>query len=185
MDLKAMLYLREAFQIKRYHTVSHTAMQDTVGHHTANVIGLLYFLFDDAPPLGVVSNALYHDALELLTGDIPATAKWSDTQFNEALTKFEERLAKKVGIPLAKMSEQESNLLRLADIMDCCLKSVDEIMAGNQMYFPILANGVNVAGTLVRSLKGHARAAELFTALMQHPHINIVELIDEPQQQTH
>src|SRR6478752_2670221 len=176
-----MLYMREAFQVKRYHTVSYTAMQDTVGHHTANVISLLYFLYDDAPPLGVISNALYHDVLELLTGDIPSTAKWSDTQFNEALTKFEERLAKKIGIPLAKMSEQDANLLRLADIMDLCLKAVDEIMSGNQVFFPVLANGVNYAGNIVREkLKGHVKAKELFTALMQHPHINIVELIDEP-----
>jgi 5'-deoxynucleotidase YfbR-like HD superfamily hydrolase len=186
MDLKTLMYLREAFLIRRYHTVNYSAIQDTVGHHTANVIGLLYFLYDDVPPLGVVSNALYHDCLELLTGDIPATAKWSDAQFNEALTKLEEKLAKKLGIPIFKMSEQETNLVRYADIMDVCLKSIDEVMVGNQMYFPILANGVNYAGSILRThLKGHVKATELFSALMMHPHINITELIDEPQQQTH
>lgn len=186
MDLKTLMYMREANQVKRYHTVSYTAIPDTVGHHTGNIIGILFFLFDDAPPLGVISNAMYHDVLELITGDIPSTMKWTDELFREILNKLEEGLSKKMNIPTAKMSEQEGHLLRFADIMDLCLKSVDEIMVGNQMYYPVLANGLSYAGHIVRNeLKGHVRATELFSALMMHPHINIVELIDEPIQKPH
>jgi 5'-deoxynucleotidase YfbR-like HD superfamily hydrolase len=186
MDLKTLMYLREANHVKRYHTVAYTAIEDTVGHHTNNVVGLLFFLFDDAPPLGVISNALYHDVLELLTGDIPATAKWTDEQFAAALTKFEDKLAKNLGFPAAKMTDREGYLLKFADIMDLCFKCVDEIMVGNQAYFSVLINGLGFSRHLLKShLKDHVRAVELFAALMNHPHINIMELVDEPIQQTH
>jgi 5'-deoxynucleotidase YfbR-like HD superfamily hydrolase len=86
-------YLREAFMVRRYHTTGHVSRDETVGHHTANVMAILFYLYDDGPPLLLLKAALHHDATELATGDIPATAKWAHPGLAEALLKAEKEVA--------------------------------------------------------------------------------------------
>jgi len=176
--LASVGFLREAFMVKRYHTVPHLAITETVGHHTCNVMALLFFLFDDHPPLYLVRHALHHDAAELVTGDIPATAKWRFSSLAKAVEAAEHEVAEAVNLENAELEPLHRDILKYADIMDLCFKSVEEIASGNLPFTRILSNGVNYARALLEgSLKSHNPSQQLWLILCANEYVAIKSFI--------
>jgi 5'-deoxynucleotidase YfbR-like HD superfamily hydrolase len=171
-------YIREAFMIRRYHTMGHVHMQDTVGHHTANVIGMLFFLCDDNPPIGLIKAALHHDVPELSTGDIPATTKWVNSELAVLLNGIEAGVQERRGLYSPELlPANERLLLKYADMMDLCFKSVEEIASGNTPFQMVLFNGlVYVTNLLDGPLNGHAAAKKLYEILQANPFVSIEEI---------
>lgn len=172
-------YLREAFMVRRYHTVGHVHMEERVGHHTANVIAIIFFLFEDSPPLYLIRHALHHDIPELATGDLPATAKWRNPELAKAAEKVEAEVVEAMGLEDSPLDPLHRDLLKYADMMDLCFKSVEEMALGNEAFSYILFNGLVVCRSLLEgTLKTHEQAHKLYRVLVSNKFINVEEVYD-------
>jgi 5'-deoxynucleotidase YfbR-like HD superfamily hydrolase len=183
MTKKADLnFLRDAFHVKRYHSVWHVHMPETVGHHTCGVIALIFWLYDDAPPIHVVKHALHHDAPEVVTGDIPATAKWQSQPLKDSLVTMENGIVEQFGLATDPMSVRETALLKFADMADLCFKSLEELSTGNEVFAQVLANGLTYCYNLVKNeLKDHKNAINMFINLNQNKYVNLeMKNVEQP-----
>ena len=170
-------YIREAFMVRRYHTVGHVHMEERVGYHTANVMAILFFLFDDHPPLYLLRHALHHDVPELATGDLPATTKWRHPELAKAVEKVEEELIEAMQLENHPLEPLHRDLLKFADMMDLCFKSVEEMSVGNEAFQKILFNGlVYIHGLLEGSLRSWPQAHIMLHLLKCNKFINIEEV---------
>lgn len=183
MKKKANLMLiRDGFLVRRYHTVGHLVREETVGHHTANVIALLFFLFDDEPPLEVIKYALHHDVAEAITGDVPATAKWEEPALAKVLAEMEKKIHQNNDLSLELPPHLEP-IFKFADMADLCLKCVDEMVSGNQFFAEMLGRGmIYLRGLLKGALADHRAAQEVFKMIQNNPLI-FVEVIERDQAQ--
>lgn len=173
-------YIRDAFMVRRYHTVGYIHRSESVGHHTANVIGIIFHLYDDNPPIHMVRYALHHDAPEMDTGDLPATAKWGFPDVAFAISEAEDSLKVKFGLETQKLEGIELALMKYADMMDLCFKCVEELASGNMTVSNILDNGMGVVTSLLKGqLKGHVAAEKLMNLLMSNPHVMIGTIENE------
>jgi 5'-deoxynucleotidase YfbR-like HD superfamily hydrolase len=169
-------FIREGFLVKRFHTVPHVNMKETVGHHTGNVIAIVFFLYNDDPPIHVVRAALHHDVPEVVIGDLPATAKWNFPDVNKAVTEAELIIIRKHRLQV-DLLPLEAALVDYADKMDLCFKSVEELATGNEIFMPILVNGIGYCRSLLTArLFDHARAIELFEQLKSNQYVDIQEI---------
>jgi len=167
-------FMREAFRVKRWHTVPHVVSEETVGAHTANMLMLVFYLYDGKPPLESVWRTMMHDAPELLTGDIPAPAKWRSKPLNAAVIELEREICKELEIEVNALPHLDEMLLHYADLMDLCFKAVEEISLGNVCFFGPLSRGVVAVKAILNSeLKGHLRAHGLYKELSNNPYVQI------------
>lgn len=173
-------FLRNSFMVRRYHTVAHVHKEETVGHHTANVLGILFHLYDDHPPLYLIRHVLHHDAMELATGDVPATSKWAFPDLAAALKKAEAEVAERQGLTIHILTPEEEAIVKFADVMDLCFKSVEELAAGNDVFSHVLANGMSVVRALLENaLKNHQQAHTMYAILKSNKYVQI-EAFDAP-----
>ena len=165
--------MREAFLIRRYHTMMHVSMTETVGHHTCNVIGILFHLYNDNPPIHVIRAALHHDVPEIATGDIPATAKWGSSELRSACDKMEAEMSE--SLHLTTLTDPaEISMLKFADMMDLCFKSVEEVASGNEPFYQVLTRGLYyILNQLDGPLKSSKEAHGLLARLLDNPFVEI------------
>jgi len=97
----------------------------------------------------VACLALFHDASEVLTGDLPTPVKYFNAQMAEEYKKIEgiaeQRLLDMLPVELQKFyqplllsehyNEQERLLVKAADNLCAYLKALDEIRAGNHEFY--------------------------------------------------
>jgi 5'-deoxynucleotidase YfbR-like HD superfamily hydrolase len=171
--LNTLLQSRDGFYVKRFHTVN-LNIPETVGHHTCNVIAILFYLYDNKPPLEVIHIALHHDVPELILGDIPATAKWGHPRLQEAFSEAEKLVAENMGLANYQLKEADAWIIKYADVMDLCFKSIEELATGNAPFANILTNGLKFCASLVEGpLRDHERSKELFDILFTHPFVRV------------
>ena len=171
--LNTLLQSRDGFYVKRYHTVN-LNVPETVGHHTCNVIAILFYLYEDKPPLEVIHIALHHDVPELILGDIPATAKWGHPRLQEAFAEAEKLVAANMGLANYQISERDAWIIKYADVMDICFKSIEELASGNAPFSNVLTNGLKFCASLAEGpLRDHERCKELFDILFTHPFVRV------------
>jgi len=167
MNLKLLTLARSANGVKRYHTVTNVNTPETVGHHTCGVIGILFAIYDQKPPLKLIEAALYHDTPEYVTGDTPATAKWDFPAISDALTDAEAEVTGAVGY-LINLLPSELMALKFADIMDLIFKCRMESQLGNREMHAIMLNGIQFTGNLLREqMPEFNNAHNMFTAFLQ------------------
>ncbi len=178
-------FVREAFYVRRYHAVPYVLKEESVGHHTANVIAILFQLYEGNPPVEVIRAALHHDVPELVTGDVPYTAKVRFPELKDTLSWVEGKVATEQGLDLPEdLPGEHELLLHYADMLDLCCKSVDEMSAGNMLFAPILSRGLSVLRDMLKGpLKDHQVAKELFQMVRDNPFIfvEVVEREENPQ----
>lgn len=99
----------------------------------------------DCDPDRAASIALFHDASEILTGDMPTPVKYHDAEIMAAYKRVEARAAKKLcqSLPEALRPEyeallggggNESELVHAADKLSAYLKCLEELRAGNEEF---------------------------------------------------
>jgi 5'-deoxynucleotidase YfbR-like HD superfamily hydrolase len=137
-------HYRRGNKVKRYHTVD-CHVQETVGHHSANVAILCTIISEQPPSVPLLMAALTHDTTEQFTGDVPATAKWDSPELAAALKKMEERLTRNHYDTLLK--HHEKRVLKQADMLDLCFKALEEVKMGNQEFGHILRRGLDYLRT--------------------------------------
>ncbi len=102
----------------------------------------------DIRPDTVATAALYHDAPEILTGDMPTPVKYKNAELRTAYKALEREsaaaMAKLAPEPLRAESEQyltgevlndaERKLLKAADRLSALIKCTEELQAGNREF---------------------------------------------------
>ena len=101
----------------------------------------------DLDPEHAAVLALYHDAPEILTGDLPTPVKYYNPEIREAYREVEEVSARRLLSMLPEalrpayepllLEDQESEyhaLVKAADKLSACIKCVEEVKAGNTEF---------------------------------------------------
>lgn len=125
--------------VLRYHTQPHTARQQTVAEHSFRAFHVAMFLTDGEAHPAVLSEIMYHDVPEYLTGDAPFPAKRGSADLKRALDDLEEKIRRDHGIGNG-LSEPLQKLVKLCDVLEMGLYASEQIAAGNTGYVPISKN---------------------------------------------
>lgn len=129
---------------------------ETLCEHTAETAQIAYTLCcannvlfgGSARAEQVAAAALYHDAAEIITGDLPTPVKYRNEEMREAYRKIEreaqqellallpEELRGRMAPALtgAQLSPEERRLLKAADRLSAIIKCVTEKQSGNQEF---------------------------------------------------
>lgn len=125
----------------------HTAEVATIAHLLA-IIACTHFGETDINPEKISVAALYHDASEILTGDLPTPVKYKSPLFLQAYHTLEqesnETLANLLPEELRQemlpylsgnaLSEKEHVLLKAADHLSALIKCIEEEASGNTEF---------------------------------------------------
>lgn len=139
-------FVRRGGRVKRFHGF-HLLMENTVGHHTFNLIGILLTC---APYTSkeLMLAAYYHDLPECITGDIPAPFKRAVPGLRDAMEAEEARLLACYDIQLPHLTDKEQVWLKLADSMDGAFHCLEERRLGNTTLDKIFWTFMGYANTL-------------------------------------
>lgn len=99
----------------------------------------------DYDPDRAASIALFHDASEILTGDMPTPVKYHDAEIMAAYKRVEARAAEKLSMSLPEALRpeyesllreegRESALVHAADKLSAYIKCLEELRAGNEEF---------------------------------------------------
>lgn len=109
MDINKVL---QSSGVSRFHAVPGLAPQ-TIAQHSWGV-AMLCQHFKPKCRKELVLAALTHDCTEMVTGDIPATAKWQSPELKTMLDKIESQTEKEWAIQF-ELNHEEKRLLKLCD----------------------------------------------------------------------
>ncbi len=96
----------------------------------------------DCDPDREAAAALFHDAPEILTGDLPTPVKYHDTELMTAYKRLESSSMSKLisALPEAmrpeyeRLTEKESDIVRAADKLSAYIKCLEELKTGNEEF---------------------------------------------------
>lgn len=123
-----LLTLYDAGSVTRCHTLR-TLHAQNLGHHSWGVALILCYICE--PSVNLLKAALYHDLAESVTGDVPATAKWSFPNLSDVLDSLEEKFNQDHDL-VVDLTPQEGALLKWADMLEFVMYTASEIKMGNQ-----------------------------------------------------
>ncbi len=146
--------------IRRW-SLMHAARPETLSEHTAETAILAHTLCLIAKevtgtpvrPETVAVAALYHDAPEIMTGDMPTPVKYKNERLRAAYKALEEESACQMAqlLPPALrgemagyltgrcLSDGEKRILKAADRLSALIKCTEEVQAGNREFSSALA----------------------------------------------
>ena len=102
----------------------HSHMVAVLAHALALIRTRVFGLPTDANAVAVA--ALYHDATEILTGDMPTPIKYYNPEIRDAYRKVE---------PIIKIEDETTKkLVKAADKLSAYIKCVEELKAGNMEF---------------------------------------------------
>jgi 5'-deoxynucleotidase YfbR-like HD superfamily hydrolase len=131
--LRALTFYRRGGVVKRFHLFD-VLKENTVGHHTFNVLALLVTCVgEDTITKELILAALQHDLPEQETGDIPAPFKRKIPGLREQVQRAEQNIIENAGLTFyeRRLSEEERTWLNLADSLEGALYCGDEYQRGN------------------------------------------------------
>ncbi len=146
--------------IRRW-SLMHAARPETLSEHTAETAILAHTLCliarevtgTPVRPETVAVAALYHDAPEIMTGDMPTPVKYKNERLRSAYKALEEESARQMAhlLPPALrpemtgyltgrcLSDGEKRILKAADRLSALIKCTEEVQAGNREFASALA----------------------------------------------
>lgn len=136
------MFVRDGGNVVRSHTLRVVGPHQTVAAHShgvACIVAWLYAYYDMKPPADMLLAAAFHDLSEVVTGDMPATAKWSSPALKDALHKVSEGVELKYGLR-ANLTTEEQYALRFCDITEFALWSIEQVNLGNRYALLYLLN---------------------------------------------
>lgn len=123
----------------------HSHMVAMIAHSLAVIRRDVYKI--DCEPYFIATRALYHDASEILTGDLPTPIKYYSEEISVAYKKVEEIAVEKLmgmlpyemraayePILRDEVDEETEKLVKAADRLSAYIKCVDERKAGNKEF---------------------------------------------------
>ncbi len=135
-----MRTLWDAGRVTRYHTVQ-TLQRQTIADHQWGVAMILYQICINAPSQELIRAALQHDLAEVITGDAPATAKWTFPDVKKAMDDAEAHVNNELGL-IFSLTPEETLLLKAADMLELCYFCLNETALGNSKAQDVLERGL-------------------------------------------
>jgi 5'-deoxynucleotidase YfbR-like HD superfamily hydrolase len=128
---------RFAGQVTRYHTwLMHH--RQTVGEHTWQVMRIYWQIWGSLPP-EVSTYLIWHDAGELVTGDLPFPVKLRNPVLKQECDRIEEASVYIMGgTPHAFLSAEDQQRVKMCDLIDMLEMGWTEFNMGNAYAQPIL-----------------------------------------------
>ena len=128
---KALQFLWDGGQVKRYHTRS-VLKEQTVAEHTFGVLSILFIICEEVGP-ALFQAALTHDVAEATTGDVPAHTRRAlrENGTSDPLKDLEEVLLRENGVYMP-LTHEEERLLKMADVLDGMRYCAQELSMGNR-----------------------------------------------------
>jgi 5'-deoxynucleotidase len=142
-------------------SLMHNTQEENLSQHTAECAFLVHFLAHVGntycgkayDPDKLCAHALYHDAPEILTGDLPTPIKYFSDDMRDTYRQIEAAAAEKLlGHLPAQLREvyrpylsheglsaEETRLLKIADKLCAHIKCLVEMKAGNEEFSTALA----------------------------------------------
>ena len=146
MELAQIRVYRRGGEVARYHTEP-TIIRETVAHHSANVAFIAMYIAEAVTP-NLVYMALVHDTAEGLTGDVPYPVKHQFPALKQYLDGIEENFLRRNQM-FVQITEDETAVIKAADMLDLVLKCLDEMDMGNRRFLDIFETGVAVLNKMV------------------------------------
>lgn len=129
-DLRQQLiFLMNGARVNRFHTYS-TIKPITVGAHSHGVAWLVYILTEGTCSANLLMAALSHDMAEQVTGDMPSPTK-RNLGIRETFSDLEDTLLVR-NLAAFEISDEEQNVLKMADLLEALLSCLHERMLGNR-----------------------------------------------------
>lgn len=129
LAVRTLELMRDTARTRRCHT-QRVIHSQSVGEHTFGALAILDVIAPDCRK-EVWRALLYHDAPEAITGDVPAPAKWENADLERALRRIEQNILVEHGL-MTELTEEETGLLKFADIMELILYGLEEMAMGNR-----------------------------------------------------
>lgn len=128
----------ESGAVKRYHG-KRTLHNQTVADHCWGVATILMWLYyPDLPPDKSFQHALLHDAPELITGDVPAPAKWRSANLSQALADLEDAVSAEMGLP----QFPHDPIVSFCDNAELAMHCTAQAMMGNRYMLRTARKGL-------------------------------------------
>ena len=120
-------------------SLMHSTRPESLSEHTcdtalmAHILCLIARRYTDTPcrPKTVAVAALYHDAPEIITGDMPTPVKYSSPGLRDAYKALE---AESVASMTRLLTAEEKRLLKAADRLSALVKCMEEQRSGNHEF---------------------------------------------------
>jgi 5'-deoxynucleotidase YfbR-like HD superfamily hydrolase len=125
--------------VRRYHTWPVLREQNNA-EHSWQVARLFHLLFDvnSAAPAKIYHYIRYHDSGELLSGDVPYTAKKDRTFLRDELRRVEKAGLERQGIQLPDLTASELDAVKVCDLVEMFEYGCEELRRGNSYAIPYI-----------------------------------------------
>ena len=152
MNYSFFAYLSRMKEISRWALMRNTAPENVQEHShmtavIAHALGVIRrdVFHKDADPDAAAAAALFHDASEILTGDMPTPVKYFTPALREAYALVESSAADRLLAtlpeemraayePLVRETSDETELVKAADKLSAYVKCLEELRAGNSEF---------------------------------------------------
>ena len=131
---------RFAGQVLRYHTWP-VHRQQSVGEHTWQVMRIWSELWGPMMSEAVSAFILWHDAGELVTGDLPFPVKARNPDLKSKIDELEDQAVYVMGGPApsdSAISHEDSVRVKICDLLEMYEFGLCEVQMGNQFAKPIV-----------------------------------------------
>lgn len=128
--IKRLLFLREASNVRRCHTLPHHG-EYTVGKHTFDCITLLFLLYPREPSIELVRALVLHDLPERFLGDLPSPLFKNNTLLMQSFAKAERDILDSFGFTKPDLTEEEEDWLICLDKVELYFWAIEQIFQGN------------------------------------------------------
>lgn len=135
--IQQVLALREAGYVQRCHTMIYMGAYNNA-MHSYGVASLLFMLHPKPVPSALIEAALFHDAHERWTGDIPSPAMWISKELDAAQDLLAMKVEQKIGILQEVLTEEEYSWLKGCDYLELFLWVSEQTQLGNKTIVPML-----------------------------------------------
>lgn len=133
-----LTYARWAGEVERYHTWP-VHRRQSVGEHTWQIMRI-YFQIWGPLPSHIPTFMIWHDAGELVTGDLPFPIKKRNVELGNVMSELEAKAVRAmVGASFEGIvTEYELDRIKVCDLIEMWEFGVVESSLGNQMAQPII-----------------------------------------------
>ena len=136
-SMSMFLAAMDAQYVQRYHADSVRDHQ-TVGAHTYGVMVLVDYVMDGEQSRKLMRKVLLHDVPEVVTGDMPYTAKRNNTELRRVMDAAENAAMLAWGEPQIVLNALEQMIYKFCDLAEAGFHALREIQMGNTLAIPIL-----------------------------------------------
>lgn len=125
--------LYEAGEVRRLHTVPVHRAQTVAEHvYGSMLIAVELCIAEHEDASDILLTLLYHDAPELVTGDVPAPVKQESPMVAQGLAQLEDQFYQRLCIELPRLTPKAQAIVHASDNLDLAMSCLRERTLGNR-----------------------------------------------------